>query len=174
MATPQQQVASYKEGRLELAIQAYQQGKFQSYRAAAKAYDVPRSTLQTRIAGTQVQLGSTSKNRLLTPTEEEILKQQILSMDRRGMPPTLESVRRMAGLLATQHGYTAPVGKCWARNFVSRHDTLKSKYNRKYDYQRAKCEDPDLIRAWFQRVQRTKAEYGILDKDTYNFDETGF
>jgi hypothetical protein len=25
-----------------------------------------------------------------------------------------------------------------------------------------------------QRVQRAKAEYGILDDDTYNFDETGF
>jgi hypothetical protein len=80
----------------------------------------------------------------------------------------------MAGLLATQHGHSATVGKNWATKFIARHETLRSKYNRKYDYQRAKCEDPELIRAWFQRVQRTKAEYGILDDDTYNFDETGF
>jgi len=80
----------------------------------------------------------------------------------------------MAGLLAAQHGSSVTVGKNWATKFITRHERLKSKYNRKYDYQRAKCEDPELIRAWFQLVQRTKAEYGILDDDTYNFDETGF
>lgn len=90
------------------------------------------------------------------------------------MPPPITVVRQMAGLLATQHGSSATISKNWATKFVTRHEALKSKYNRKYDYQRAKCEDPKLIRAWFQRVQRTKAEYGILDDDTNNFDETGF
>src|SRR5205809_901373 len=51
---------------------------------------------------------------------------------------------------------------------------LKSKYNRKYDYQRAKCEDPELIRGWFECVRSVITEYGILDDDIYNFDETGF
>ena len=48
------------------------------------------------------------------------------------------------------------------------------KFNRKYDYKRALCEDPEAIRAWFQLVANTKAKYGIQDKDTYNFDKTGF
>jgi hypothetical protein len=90
------------------------------------------------------------------------------------MPPTVAAVRTMASLLASQHGQLVSVGQCWVRNFISRHDVLKSKYNRKYDYQRVKCEDLDLIRAWFERVRRTQAEYSILDNDTYNFDETGF
>jgi hypothetical protein len=30
-------------------------------------------------------------------------------------------------------------------NFVQRHDSLQSKYTRKYDYQRAKCENPVII-----------------------------
>jgi hypothetical protein len=59
-------------------------------------------------------------------------------------------------------------------NFVRRHEALQARYNRKYDYQRAKCEDPTLIRNWFQLVQNTIAKYGILDKDIYNFDKTGF
>jgi hypothetical protein len=90
------------------------------------------------------------------------------------MPPRVTTVRQMAGLLISQHKKQASVGKTWVRSFIGRHNTLQSKYNRKYDYQRAKCEDPELIRAWFQRVQRTRAEYGILNDDTYNFDETGF
>ena len=45
MATPQQQAALHKEGRLELAIQAYKQGRFRGYRAAAITYDVDLKTL---------------------------------------------------------------------------------------------------------------------------------
>ena len=46
--------------------------------------------------------------------------------------------------------------------------------SRKYDYQRAKCEDLKVISEWFALVYNTKAKYGILDDDIYNFDETGF
>ena len=31
-----------------------------------------------------------------------------------------------------------------------------------------------MIRGWFRLVENTKAKYGILDNDTYNFDEAGF
>jgi hypothetical protein len=48
------------------------------------------------------------------------------------------------------------------------------RWTRKYDYQRALCEDLKLIGAWFDLVQNIKAKYGIQDYDTYNFDETGF
>ena len=48
------------------------------------------------------------------------------------------------------------------------------KYIRKYDYQRALCEDPKAISNWFRLVENTRAKYGIPDEDVYNFDETGF
>jgi hypothetical protein len=43
MATPQQQKALFQESRLNLAIQAYKQGQFLSFRAATSTYDMPRS-----------------------------------------------------------------------------------------------------------------------------------
>jgi hypothetical protein len=52
--------------------------------------------------------------------------------------------------------------------------TLKTRFNRAYDRQRALCEDPVLIRRWFELVEQTKAKYGILDEDVHNFDEAGF
>jgi hypothetical protein len=174
MSTSKQQAALYKEGRLDLAVQAYQRGDFQSYTAAVKAYDVPRKTLQRRILGVQPKLGSITLNRLLLTTEEDTLIQWILSMDQRGMLPRPSAVREMARLLLAERKQPAYVGKAWVTTFINRHDSIKSKCNRKYDYQRSLCEDPVLIRAWFERVQYTKAEYGILDDDTYNFDETGF
>jgi hypothetical protein len=73
MAPPQQQEASFREGRIALAIQAYETGQLQSVKAATDAYNVPRSTIRDRIKGIQPKRGSIAKNRLLTSTEEETL-----------------------------------------------------------------------------------------------------
>jgi hypothetical protein len=66
------------------------------------------------------------------------------------------------------------VGKRWVSNFVRRHPDLTTRFNRKYGYQRAKCEDPTLICDWFSLVENTIAKYGIGLADIYNFGETGF
>jgi hypothetical protein len=68
----------------------------------------------------------------------------------------------------------ALVGKLWAHNFVKRQPQLRTRFSRRYDYHRAKCEDPKVIAEWFALVRNTKAKYGIVDDDVYNFDETGF
>ncbi|XP_044718706.1 tc5 transposase DNA-binding domain-containing protein [Hirsutella rhossiliensis] len=147
-----------REERVLLAVRAYQQGQFESTRKAAAAYDVPQSTVN---------------NLKLTATEETALVQWILSMDERGMPPTVAYTRRMANLLLSERGKD-PVGENWVRKFVGRHGEIKAKYSRRYDYQRAKCEDPQKIQGWYDRVAATKQTWGILDEDVYNFDETGF
>jgi hypothetical protein len=72
------------------------------------------------------------------------------------------------------HRDAPPVGTRWASNFVKRHPDLKTRSFRKYDYQRAKCEDPTIIRNWFTLVANTIAKYGIRSNDIYNVDETGF
>ena len=66
------------------------------------------------------------------------------------------------------------VGTRWAHNFVKRQPELKMRLFRRYDYQRAKCEDPTIIRGWFRLVENTIAKYGIRVDDIWNFDETGF
>ncbi|KAL2016057.1 hypothetical protein VTK56DRAFT_4295 [Thermocarpiscus australiensis] len=67
-----------------------------------------------------------------------------------------------------------PVGKRWAHNFVKRQPELRTRFTRRYDYQRAKCKDLKVIGEWFALVRNTKAKYGIVDADVYNFDKTGF
>jgi hypothetical protein len=160
-----------------LAPYTYQENKFSTSTVVAKSYDVSRKTLQQRTDDISSKLGSISKKRLLTPSKEESLTQWILSMDRRDMLPRIAIVREMARLLVAQRyksTTTPPVGQNWVRKFINRHDTLKSKYNRKYDYQRAKYEDPKLIRAWFQRARATITKYDIHNNDIYNFDEIDF
>jgi hypothetical protein len=51
---------------------------------------------------------------------------------------------------------------------------LKTRFTRVYDFQGALYEDPELIGAWFRLVENVRSKYGVLDRDFYNFDETGF
>jgi hypothetical protein len=71
-------------------------------------------------------------------------------------------------LLATRGA--SKVGQKWPANFVKRTDALTTRFNRAYDRQRALCEDPVLIKTWFELVEQTKAKYGICDDDVWLHD----
>ncbi len=168
---------SGQDGRLELAIQAVKNGQIISIQKAAQLYDIPRSTLRDRLNGSQEQVLVNRTKRKLTVTEEDILLQWILTMDKRGAPLRPSSVRDMANLLLADRDASKPpptVGINWVYHFVRRHDTLKTRFSRKYDYRRALCEDSSKIQKWFELVRSTIEEFGIVDEDIYNFDETGF
>jgi hypothetical protein len=102
-----------------------------------------------------------------------VLVQYILDLNQRGFAPTLAAVRYMADrLLAVRDG--GEVGQKWPSNFFRRTDSLKINFSRLYDQQRAMCEDPVLIRSWFDLAEQTKTKYGMLDEDMFNFDEASF
>ncbi|USP80370.1 hypothetical protein yc1106_07644 [Curvularia clavata] len=109
----------------------------------------------------------------LTKLEEEVVVEHILDLGSRGFPPRLADVANMANSLRAERNL-GQVGQNWPSTFVKRRPELKVKFNRKYDYKRALCEDPKAIQDWFGLVANMKAKYGIQDDDTYNFDETGF
>ncbi|EED14543.1 conserved hypothetical protein [Talaromyces stipitatus ATCC 10500] len=109
----------------------------------------------------------------LTQSEEESLVRWILDLDKRGLPPRHSLVRDMANCLLSQRG-NQHVGENWVYNLVKRRPEIESKFSRKYNYERAKCEDPKIIQEYFDRVREVILEYGILPEDIYNFDETGF
>ena len=161
------------EARIILALEALKSNTKLSFRAAAKLYNIQRTTLQNRHAGKLARRERPANSRKLTDLEEETIVQYILELDTRSFPPRLAGVEDMANqLLRTRD--THPVGKLWAHNFVKRQPKLRMRYSRRYDYQRAQCEDPKTIGQWFSLVRNIKAKYGILDEDIYNFDETGF
>jgi hypothetical protein len=112
----------------------------------------------------------------LTKIEEELLLKHIFSMDDRGGAPRHSTVGEMANLLLARRGTTPveTVSEKWVYNFTKRTPELRARFSRRYDYQRAKQEDPRVIQQWFNIVQATVQQYGILSEDIYNFDETGF
>ena len=90
-------------------------------------------------------------------------------MDVRGAAPRPSIVQEMANLLLATRGTTPiqTVGKNWVANYVTRHPELDTRFSRRYNYQRAKCEDPKIIEEWFNQVQKTIFDYGIVSDDIY-------
>jgi hypothetical protein len=161
------------EANILLALQALQNDPKLSLRRAASIYTVSWKTLGRRQKGIQSQRDATPKSRKLSDLEEQTIVQFILDLDSRGFPPRLRCVEEMGNRLLADRD-APPVGKRWASNFVKRHRELKTRFFRRYDCQRAKCEDPNIIRNWFRLVENTVAKYGIRSDDIWNFDETGF
>jgi len=177
MPRQQRSIQTSREGRILLASRALREKRVTSQRQAALLYDAPRTTLRRRLRGTQPRSEIASANRKLSATEEQSLVQWILELDRRGFPPHIIDVRRMADALLAARGQEPPpqpIGKCWVSRFIQSQPELQTKWTRRFHSQRALCEDPVTIAAWFKLVEETRQTYGVLDQDIYNFDETGF
>lgn len=164
---------SYEERNMILALQILQSNPNSKISRVALLYKVPRTTLADRYAGKLARYTTIVQSRKLTLLEEEAIVQYILDLDSRAFSPRRSAVEDMANrLLAERDG--GRVGKNWTSNFVRRQPQLSTRFTRKIDYQRVKCEDPDTYNAWFRLVRNMIAKYGIDEADIYNFDETGF
>lgn len=165
-----------QEGRILLAISALKKKEISAISRAAQIFNVLRSTLRDPLKGSKYRNEARANGHIMTQNEEESLIRWILSMDQRGAAPRPSHVQEMANILLAQRGLTPTqtVGEKWVYNFIKRHDQIKTRFSRRYNHQRAKCEDPKIIQEWFNRVQITIMQHGIATEDIYNFDETGF
>ena len=167
---------SQTEGRLSLALQAYITHQVLSLRAAASAYDVPFETLRERHLGILPRAQTVANSRKFSDNEEQLIVKKILYLSKQGFPPQRAVVQDIANTMLRSKQPSSPqrVGTNWVTKFVKRYPELSSVYNRKFDYQRAECEDPKLISLWFKLVGDTIEKYGVTEDDIFNFDETGF
>jgi hypothetical protein len=143
------QKSANQEGKILLALSDIEDGRVKSIREAAKLYEIPRATLQTRAHGVISIVERRHPRHKLTQLEEDSLCEWILSMDARGAAPRTATVGEMANILLAARGSQPPptVGKNWPSKFVNRRDELRTRYSVRYDYQRALNEDPKALRA---------------------------
>ena len=160
-------------GRLELAIAAYNNAKFKSIRAAAKAFDANLLTLSRRLRGAGPTSESQQNNQNLRNHEEIALTRWILDLADRGHPVRFSHIEYMANqLLSARRGSGWKMGKRWTKRFVARTPKLRTQRYRKYDYERALCEDPPMIQKRFNSIRNAISKYGIPPSDIWNFDES--
>ncbi|EED11599.1 transposon, putative [Talaromyces stipitatus ATCC 10500] len=162
-----------QEGKILLAISDLKNGRIRSVLRASEIYQIPRTTLRDRLNGIEYRGEKRANSHIVTQYEEESLLKWILDLDKRGLPPRPSLVQDMADLLLSQRE-NRHVSERWVYRFVDRHPEEKLRFSRRYNYERAKCEDIKIIQEHFNRVQEVIQEYGILSEDIYNFDETGF
>ena len=124
----------------------------------------------TIVSMEEVQLSSiTSDNerrQRLCPEEEAELESYIRRLQAWGWLLRVEYFRQMATELLEAKGDKKPLGKNWVQKFLIRHSQIKIIYVPPLDKERAKAQDPNLIRDWFELYHRTKKEFDIRDKDT--------
>jgi hypothetical protein len=168
MSQPNHVQISSNEGSLLLAISALQSGQCKSVSAAAATYKVSKATLARRSRGGTSREDYTPSNKELSYVEEEVIVQNILKLDAQGLSPTIALVKGMADSICKARG-AQPVGVNWPNTFIKRTLRLQVKLGRTYECQRKLCEDPQVIRGWFELVRNTINKYGIIpDRDAHN------
>ena len=108
--------------------------------------------------------------------KKKALSKHLLDADKRGFSIRPEFLRGIAQVLLHEctQDPTTTIGVNWASTFIKRHPALRTQYNWRITYQRAKQEDPKVIKPWFMTVHKAIQEHGIHEDDIWNFDETGF
>jgi hypothetical protein len=167
MAQCQRPLSPQRGARTLLAAQSIQNQRISSQRRAASLYNVPRTTLRRRLQRVPTIQAFNQTKRKLSSIEEQSLVEWILDLDRRGFPPHIIDVRRMADSLLFARGQNpppSPVGKNWVSQWIKNQAELQTKWNKKLHSQRALCEDPVSTGAWFKLVQDTRTRYGIPEE----------
>jgi len=137
--------ARSNEARLLLALQALQDDKNLSLRKAAEIYDINHTTLFHQHAGRPTRRDIPANSRKLTNLKEKTIIQYIIELYTRAFHPRLSYVEDIANRLLRERD-APPIGVRWAHNFIKRQPKLRTHFTRKYDYQKAKYEDPIIIR----------------------------
>jgi phage host-nuclease inhibitor protein Gam len=162
-----------RETAIAQAIADLNAGIHISQRAAAKAYGIPRATLQERLKGRTNRSTCHQHQQRLSPEQEQFLVEWILKEDGRACPPSHARAREMATVILRTNGDLDPLGKQWLLHFMKRNPRAASVVGKKIDARRAEAATPEQLRESLERFERTRQRLNIPKEAVYNMDETG-
>jgi hypothetical protein len=120
--------------------------------AAAKLFDVNRSTLSRQFRGVTIPREQylTQNGRNLSPVQEKQLIKHINVLTERGNAPTYPMVNRFASEISKKS-----IGKNWAAKFVKRNsDKLASGFLQAIEANRTKADSVSNYQRWFDQVRQ--------------------
>ncbi|XP_072563100.1 uncharacterized protein [Paramormyrops kingsleyae] len=172
---------TWSEELMAAAISEYkqleQEGQMPNLRLLARAWNVPKSTLQRRVRGkVQGHEHSMGRNPVLTKEEEEMLANLIKTLSKRGFPMRKPDVQRLAFQYAAANGIRGfsegkgKAGHYWFEGFVARNPSLSM---RKPEA-RSACFTSTVVQQWFANYEELLRELEIQDMPSHiwNCDET--
>ena len=140
------------EERIQLAINALQDGTVPFQRKAAHLYNVPRTTLQARFHGRRSAKESQQSQQRLSVQEQDSVKRCILTMASWGWPVSIKYLQSLTIGLLRAKGDHEPLGQHWYKNFLARHSDLKAAWSRSLDQSRKDATDYTILQVVSQKT----------------------
>ncbi|KAI1003791.1 hypothetical protein K3495_g4419 [Podosphaera aphanis] len=162
------------EIRIQIAVDGLKTGKYCNFSEAARAEDVPRTTLRERYNGGVSHVLSAEIQQNLSNEQENLLVQWIMDLDLAGHAPSFASVKAMTSVIRCGNSTDALPGKNWMTRFIKRHSSIKSKIGMKLERQRANSVTEERILEWFHRLKTVIDKHSIKSDDMWNANEHGF
>jgi hypothetical protein len=165
-------MATERDITITEAIAAIQNGQFGSVKAAAAAFDIPRSTLRDRLNGATDRSAVKQTVQRLTAEQERGLIDWIKELEAQGNPPSHTVVREMVAKIETTSNPTSnptPTGNHWVERFIHRYPEISSSIGVPLESSRALNSTYDTIQAHFQRVQTLIRKFNIKTEDILNW-----
>ncbi|KAI1006030.1 hypothetical protein K3495_g2191 [Podosphaera aphanis] len=161
------------ESDIQSAIPAFSDGTFTTQKAAAKAFNVPRSTFRSRLNGSRSQAIAQQYRQRLSFHQEESLTEWNLNEDARGSLPNHSRTREMVYEILRTNGDHEPLGKDWISSLLRRNSRVHSVLGRKLEFCRSNAAKPEEIKAFLDKFNQTCKDLNIKHSDILNMDETG-
>ena len=141
-----------------------------SVRKAAMEYGVPKSTLGDRVSGRVTHGVLSGPPKYLSEEEEDEMVRFILGCASVGYAKTRKEI---LGLVQTQ--VDKPITHGWWDSFCKRHPNLTFRTPAPLSIARATAVDEDALGRYFDLMERTLEDNGLLEKpcQVFNMDETG-
>ena len=166
----------YSKEVMQQALDAVHSGT--SLNAASRAFNVPRSSLHSKVAN-KYSKSTTGPPTIFSQEEENALANWILQMSKRGCPITKEHLINSVAIVIKKSGKETPFvdgrpGRHWYEGFLKRHSQIKKRLCENVTLSRALVSE-NIIRKWFAYVKDFLVIEDLLNIDgsrIFNTDET--
>ena len=157
-----------------IAIEAVQKNE-RMIREASEIYRVPKSTLHDRISGKVIDGTCSGPERYLTDTEESSLVKFLHKCYSIGFARSKKQVMALVNKIVRKKGKAKAVSSGWWESFRKRHPDLVLRTAEPLSYVRAVCTSDEILDTYFDMLEATLTDNGLVGKPVqiFNMDETG-
>lgn len=157
-----------REQTIVRALKALEDDPNVSIRGVAKSFGIPEATLRRRRAGGLDRRSSHLSCRRMSPTQEEILVDWIIDMDKKGFAPNYNTARDMATLVIQKSGDFEPLGQRWLSKFMSRNPNISPIITRPAAERQKYENNIKDINNFFNNFEQIKTKYNVQPYNIWN------
>ena len=163
----------WTEEQMRAAYEAVKDGM--SIRRAAEEYGVPKSTLGDRVSGRSQMGCKGGPHKILTDEQEECLVGFLVRCATIGYAKSRIEVMALIDQIYKSRGIDKSVTNGWWESFCKRHPNLTLRAASSLSKARTIASDPSFLSQYFDILEETLREYGLIEKPNmiFNMDETG-